>query len=90
MEKNFVSSFKGLKKISIGNVYDIEKSVIDEIISLSDIEEINLNFGSKDIDLTVLNKLKNLRILNLQDYEGKIDIKWIELFKNIEFKKPTS
>jgi len=28
-----------MKYSSIGNVYDIEKSVIDEIISLSDIEE---------------------------------------------------
>eukprot|EP00833_Pecoramyces_ruminatium_P002994 jgi/Orpsp1_1/1177026/evm.model.c7180000059882.1 len=63
INKNFFASFKNLKKLTLWYELDIKQSHIDEISTISTLEEIDYGIKNSgdDIDLNVFKNLKNLK-----------------------------
>jgi len=89
IEKNYIKSFKNLKKLTIqDSSSSIKQSIIDEISTLSTLKELTLDFRTdNEINLNVLKKLKNLTILNLVSYQYKIDISGFNSLKSLDIRE---
>eukprot|EP00833_Pecoramyces_ruminatium_P018851 jgi/Orpsp1_1/1192883/evm.model.d7180000096644.1 len=61
IDKNFFAGFKNLKKLTLNNELQIEQYHIDEISTISSLEEINCNFPNSNVDLNIFKNLKNLK-----------------------------
>jgi len=92
IEKNFFSSMKNLKKLIIDGVQTIKQSHLDEISTLSNIEEINFSFFNENdtkVDLNVLKKLSKLSKLDLTFYRGNINIHGFKSLKILNLQDQT-
>lgn len=71
IEKNFFKSLKNLKILNIDEKNNLEQYHIDEIATLSNLEEIYIDRVDKNLNLNVWKNLKNLKTCKLNDINGK-------------------
>eukprot|EP00833_Pecoramyces_ruminatium_P002303 jgi/Orpsp1_1/1176335/evm.model.c7180000057234.1 len=87
LKKDFFASFKNLKKLTMEERVNIEQYHIDEISTLSNLEELNYDIHKTtegEVNFDSLKNLKNLKICNIAlDYNENLNLDSLKNIKDL-------